>query len=187
MGERHEEVVPHHIYIYISIITIISTKDPFFCAIMKFPCYHNTVIILLNVLIDFLTIIKYRKKDINKILNCWLLLFNSQRYPSNCWISFCRYAISFPLSSQAVYNWDMIIRKYEVRLLISSNSCFNTSFLLSMTSSCLSALHTPSGSLILYAAILAMLTNHCILSVVTPSILSSLCSFRRRERLRFNS
>jgi hypothetical protein len=37
---------------------------------MKFPCYHttDTVIFLLKVLIDFLTIIKYRKKDVNKIL-----------------------------------------------------------------------------------------------------------------------
>jgi hypothetical protein len=47
-------------------------KDLFFCCYqMKFPCYHtiDTVIFLLNVLTDFLTIIKYRKRDINKILS----------------------------------------------------------------------------------------------------------------------
>ena len=135
-----------YLYLYIHYYNYINKRSLFLLLpneISLLPLYRHFTSFK-TVLIDFLTIIKYRKKDINKILNCWLLLFNSERYPSNCWISFCRYAISFPLSSQAVYNWDMIIRKYEVRLLISSNSCFNTSFLLSMTSSCLSALHTPS-------------------------------------------
>jgi hypothetical protein len=32
MGERDEKYPSHHNYIYISIITIILTKDPFFAA-----------------------------------------------------------------------------------------------------------------------------------------------------------
>ena len=66
LRRRYEEVVPHHIYLYIQ-YTIIS-KDPFFC------CYQwNFLAIIpsfsfITVLIDFLTIRKYRKKDINKIV-----------------------------------------------------------------------------------------------------------------------
>src|SRR6185312_14208807 len=68
MGERHEEVVPHHTYIYISIITIISTKDPFLLLsneISLLPLIPSFS--FLTVRTDFLTIIKHRKKDINKI------------------------------------------------------------------------------------------------------------------------
>ena len=76
VGGRDEEVLPHHhiyiyiFYIYISIITIIESL---FC------CYQlNSLLPLIpsfsfiTVLIDFLTIIRYRKNDINNIL--WFII-----------------------------------------------------------------------------------------------------------------
>ena len=149
------------------LLQLYQQKIPFFAATkLNFLVTFVLSFSFKTVLIDFLTIMKYRKKDISKILNCWLLLFNSERYPSNCWVSFCRYAISFPLSLQVFYNWDMIIyasMKFDywyppIHVLTLAFYC---QWLPVVFQLCILA---PSGSLILYAPILAMLTNHCILS-----------------------
>jgi len=64
-----EELLPHHIYIYISIIQLYQ-KIPFFAATKwNFLVNIDTVIFPLKRPYRFSDNNKYRKKDINKILS----------------------------------------------------------------------------------------------------------------------
>ena len=90
--------------------------------------------------------------------------------------------LSFLLSLQVADNWDVFYEDYNW-LFIFSNSCLDTIFLWSVScpsSFSLAYLAWVSG--ISYALVFTILMNHSILSVVTPSLLSSL-QFQKGQRV----